>query len=107
MFVVQARGQVGLSVEALAEFGIPGQIAGQDLEGIAAGQPRMLSQMHMTHPAGSQSPNDGVSGEYLSVFEAFGWTIAVRHVSMLLTARQCQPDRGGRPGGGEAWSGAV
>jgi hypothetical protein len=108
VFVVQARGQVGLSVETLAEFPVRGQIAGQDLEGIAAGQPRMLSQIHMTHPAGSQSPNDGVSGEHLSVFEAFGWTVAVRHVSMLLTPRHCQPDnRGGRPGGGGAWSGAV
>jgi hypothetical protein len=55
----------------LAEFQIRGQIAGQDLERIAAGQPWMLGQIHLTHPAGSQPSNDGVSGEHLSFSEAF------------------------------------
>jgi hypothetical protein len=41
VLVVQARGQLGLTVKALAEFEIRADIGGQDFQGIAAGQSRM------------------------------------------------------------------
>jgi hypothetical protein len=61
VLVLQARGQVRLTIETLAKFQILGQIAGQDFQGIAAGQRRMLGQIHVTHPAGPQPSNDRVS----------------------------------------------
>jgi hypothetical protein len=66
MLVVRARGQVGLPVEALAKFVVRGQLAGQNFEGIAAGQPRVLRQIDLAHAAGPQTPNDGVSSEHLA-----------------------------------------
>ena len=73
VLVVQAGGQVGLAIETLAKFRILGQIAGQDLQGVAAGQPGMLGQIHVAHPAGAQPPNDGVSGEHLSFRQTCGF----------------------------------
>ena len=87
VLVVQARGQFGLTIETLAKFQILGQIAGQDFQGIAAGQPRMLGQIDVTHPAGAQPSNDGVSGEHLSFRQTFAVATALRHVSMLLRPR--------------------
>ncbi len=80
VLVVETGGQVGLPVEALAELEVAGQVAGQDLQGVAAGQPGVLRQIHLAHPAGAQTPKDGVSGEHVT----FGKAVAVRHVSMLL-----------------------
>jgi hypothetical protein len=78
------RLQVGLSVEALPKFVVRGELGGQNLEGIAAGQPRVLRQIHVAHAAAPQTPNDGVPGEHLAFVEALGAAVACRHVSMLL-----------------------
>jgi hypothetical protein len=83
VLVVQARGQVGFPVEAFAKFEVRRVLAGQDLEGVTAGQPGMLRQIDFTHSPGTQLPHDGVSGESLAFCEAIG----LRHVSMLLTRR--------------------
>ena len=66
VFVVQVRGQVGLAIKALAKFAVRGQFAGQNFEGIAAGQPRVLREIHLAHAAGPQPPDDGVSSEHLA-----------------------------------------
>ena len=87
VLVLQARGQVRLTIETLAKFQILGQIAGQDFQGIAAGQRRMLGQIDVTHPAGPQPSNDGVSGEHPSFCQTFAVASALRHVSMLLRPR--------------------
>jgi hypothetical protein len=65
--VVQVRGQVGFAVEALTKFVVPSEFAGQNFEGIAAGQSRVLRQVYVAHAARPQPPNDGVSSEYLAV----------------------------------------
>ena len=44
--VRQPRGEVGFPVEPLPERTVGGEIGRQDLEGIVAGQPRMLGQVH-------------------------------------------------------------
>jgi hypothetical protein len=68
VLVVQARGEVGLPVEALPKLEVLGELAGQDLHGVAAGQPWVLRQIHLAHPAGPQTPDDGVSSKH----RAFG-----------------------------------
>jgi hypothetical protein len=50
----------------LAKFVVGGQFAGQDFEGIAAGQSWVLRQVYLAHAAGPQPPNDGVSSEDLA-----------------------------------------
>jgi hypothetical protein len=66
VLVLQVRGEVGLSIKALAKFVVGGQFAGQDFEGIAAGQSWVLRQVYLAHAAGPQPPNDGVSSEDLA-----------------------------------------
>jgi hypothetical protein len=51
-------------VEALPKLEVLGELAGQDFHGVAAGQPRVLRQIHFAHSAGPQTPNDGVSSEH-------------------------------------------
>jgi hypothetical protein len=50
----------------LAKFVVGGQFAGQDFDGIAAGQSGVLRQVHLAHATGPQPPNDGVSSENLA-----------------------------------------
>ena len=67
VLVVQVGGHVGLAVEALAEFVVSGQFAGQNFERVAAGQSRVLCQVHSAHAAAPQPPRDGVPGEHLAL----------------------------------------
>ena len=65
----QLRGDVCFPAQPLPVLVVRGQRGRQDLEGVAAGQPWMLRQIDLAHAAGSQPPDDGVSGEHVPVVQ--------------------------------------
>ena len=65
----QLRGDVCFPAQPLPVLVVRRQRGRQDLEGVAAGQPWMLRQIDLAHAAGSQPPDDGVSGEHVPVVQ--------------------------------------
>ena len=53
--------------ESLAVVLVTGHIGTQNLERVAARQPRMLGEVYLTHPPRPQQADDCVPGEYLTV----------------------------------------
>ena len=62
----QRRGQVGFPVESAPVFVVGADIVSQHLEGIAAGQSRMIGKVDVAHASGPQEPHDGVVREGLT-----------------------------------------
>jgi hypothetical protein len=45
---------------------LDGEIGGQHLHRVVAGQPQMLDQIDLAHATGAEEPNDPLSGERLT-----------------------------------------
>ena len=65
----QPRRHVGFPAEPLPVLVVGGELRGQDFQRVVAGQPRMLSEVHLTHAAGPEKPHDRVSGEHIAFVE--------------------------------------
>ena len=65
--VPQRRGNIGFPVEPLAVLVVGTHRRRQHLERVAAREPRMLGQIHLTHPAGDERPQDRISRDHLAV----------------------------------------
>ena len=64
--VPQRRGDVGFAVEPLPVLVVGADVAGQHLEGIAAGQTWVLGEVDLAHASGAEKPHDGVAREGLT-----------------------------------------
>lgn len=62
----QRGGNVGLPDEATTIVVVGTDAGAEDLERFVAGQPWVLGEVDLAHAAGTQQPEDGVSGKYFS-----------------------------------------
>jgi hypothetical protein len=58
--VIQCRGRARLLPEPVQPLPVGGRILRQDLQRHPAVQPQILGEMNLTHPSGSDSPQDPV-----------------------------------------------
>src|SRR3954452_14478621 len=77
MWMPQRGRDVGFAVEPLPILAVRRHRLGQYLQRVAAGQPRMLGQIDLTHATRAEHPHDGVTSE--------GRTIGQRHGRIVQT----------------------
>src|SRR3954467_8185557 len=77
MWMPQRGRDVGFAVEPLPILAVRRHGLGQYLQRVAAGQPRMLGQIDLTHATRAEHPHDGVTSE--------GRTIGQRHGRIVQT----------------------
>ena len=59
----QGGGDICLALESLSVLVVGGHLREQDLERVLARESRVLGEVDLTHPAGAEGADDGVSGE--------------------------------------------
>ena len=64
--MIEGGCDVGLTGEPLAEHRIAGESRWQDLERVLAGEARVIGEIDLAHPAGTELADDAVTGEALA-----------------------------------------
>jgi hypothetical protein len=62
----EVGGKIGLALEPGTVVRGCRDVGPQQFQGVAAGQPGMLGQVDLAHPAGTDGPQDAVSGKQVA-----------------------------------------
>ena len=93
--VPQGRDDRGLAVEPVTVFPVKRELRGQHLEGFLPGQPRVLSEVHLTHPARSQLAQNRISGKYFPSASGIAISYCRRQLVNDANAGSCATTGGG------------
>ncbi len=71
--MIQTRDCLGLALEALAPFGIAGEVCGQDFDRHCSIQPRVARPVNFSHPARAQRRDDLVGTQFCAIRQGHSW----------------------------------
>lgn len=90
--VQQRRRDVGLASEPFAELFVVLKRRRKDFECVLTRQPWMLREVHLTHSADAESPDDAIPGELVALLQGPGHRFgnpAVSCVMAIMITRSC------------------